>query len=96
MKRRIGKHDKAHLTEVNAEVPVELLTAHNESSAMDIDNHGRRDLHCVRTVQIHHMCPVTILLVADVILFPDTVQDFCRNTPASRKLFKFISLLSDD
>ena len=91
-----GKHNEAHLTEVDAEMPVELFVSHDEAAAMDVDDHRCRDLNGVGTVHIHHMGRITVLLILDVPLFPDTVQDLCRNIPAGRKLLEVLALLIDD
>ena len=77
-------------------MPVELLVSHYESSAMNIDDHRRRDLDCRRTVHIHHVRLVTVALIADVMLLPDAVQDLYRDAPSGGELLEIPALLIDD
>ena len=91
-----GKNEKSHLAEVDAEMPVELLVSHDEAAAMDIDDHRCRDLDCCGTVHVHHVRPVTVALIADVMLLPDAVQDLYRDAPSGGKLLEIPALLIDD
>lgn len=90
------KHNEAHLTEVNAEVPVKLLVSHDEAAAMDIDDHRGGDLNGVGTVHIHHMSRVTVLLVLDVPLLPDSILDLRGDVSGGCKLLEVFTLLIDD
>ena len=91
-----GKHKKSHLTKVDAEMPVELLISHDQAASVDIDDHGRGDLHGIGTVHIHHMGRVTVLLVPDTPGLMDTVQYLVRDMPTGGQLFKITALFMDD
>ena len=91
-----GKHNEAHLAEVDAEMPVEFLVSHDEATTMDINDHGCWDLDCCGTVHIHHVRPVTVALIADVMLLPDAVQDLYRDAPSGGELLEIPALFIDD
>ena len=91
-----GKHDKAHLTEIDTEMPVEVLAAGDQAAPVDVDDHRCGSLDGGRAVQIHHMGRITALLIPDAASLPDSIQCMFGNPLLCCKLLKFPAFLLDD
>ena len=91
-----GKHDKAHLTEIDTEMPVEILAAGDQAAAVDVDNDRCRKLEGIGIEQIHHMGRIAIVCISDIPLLPDSFQNLFRDVTAGTEPFEVSALFMDD